>query len=148
MSEQILAKKELFTPGHYGCPGCGATVAMRQTLSVLGEDTIVVMTAGCWPSLIGIYPFTCPTGWRYATELSIEVARQAVKSRVFPLYEVFNGDTWQISSMPEKESVDAYLKHQGRFKKMSIEERDRMQMRMDDDWQRLINRCQTPNAVG
>ena len=91
---------------------------------------------------------SCPTGWRHATELSIEVARQAVKSRVFPLYEVFEGDTWQLSAMPEKEGVDAYLKHQGRFKKMSVEERDRMQMRVDDDWQRLINRCQAPRAVG
>ncbi len=61
MSEQIQVKRELVTPGHYGCPGCGATVAMQQTLSVLGEDTIVVMTAGCWSSLIGIYPYTCIT---------------------------------------------------------------------------------------
>ena len=61
MSEQIQAKRDLFVPGHYGCPGCGATVAMKQTLEVLGEDTIVVMTAGCWSSLIGIYPYTCLT---------------------------------------------------------------------------------------
>ena len=85
---------------------------------------------------------SCPTGWRHATDLSIEVARQAVKSRVFPLYEVANGDAWQLSSMPEKEGVDAYLKHQGRFKMMSVEERDRMQMQVDDDWQRLLNKCQ------
>ena len=61
MSEQIQAKRERFTPGHYGCPGCGATVAMGQTLSVLGEDTIVVMTAGCLSSVIGIHPYTCLT---------------------------------------------------------------------------------------
>ena len=91
---------------------------------------------------------SCPTGWRHATELSIEVARQAVTSRVFPLYEVFDGDTWQLSPMPEKESVDAYLNHQGRFKNMSAEERGRMQIQVDDDWQRLINRCQAPKAAG
>jgi pyruvate/2-oxoacid:ferredoxin oxidoreductase beta subunit len=297
MSEQTGAKKELLTPGHYGCPGCGAVLAMRLTLSALGEDTIVVMPAGCWSTLIGIYPYSCltvpvvsvafattaataagikaglsiqdndhttvlawagdggtfdiglqalsgavernddilficydneaymntgtqrssstpagawttttpesarkgqrkknvveimaahripyaatasigapedlkeklekaknirgsrfihlfascPTGWRHASELSIEVARQAVKSRVFPLYEVFNGDIWQLSSMPEKEGVAGYLKHQGRFKSMSVEERDHMQMRVDDDWQRLINRCRAPNGAG
>ena len=297
MSEQTQVKRELITPGHYGCPGCGAVVAMRLTLSVLGEDTIVVMPAGCWSTMIGIYPYTCltvpvvsvafattaasaagikaglsiqdndhttvlawagdggtfdiglqalsgavernddilficydneaymntgiqrssatpagawttttpdptrkgqrkknmveimaahripyaatasigapedlkekvekakntkgsrfvhlfascPTGWRHATDLSIEVARQAVKSRVFPLYEVTNGDAWQLSSMPEKEGVDAYLKHQGRFKDMSVDERDRMQMQVDDDWQRLVNRCQAPNPAG
>ena len=61
MSEQTQAKRELLTPGHYGCPGCGAVVAMRQTLSVLGEDTIVVMPAGCWSTMIGIYPYTSLT---------------------------------------------------------------------------------------
>jgi len=91
---------------------------------------------------------SCPTGWRHATELSIEVARQAVKSRVFPLYEVFDGDTWQISSMPGKESVDAYLNHQGRFKKMSAGERDDLQTQVDNDWQRLINKCQASRVAG
>jgi pyruvate/2-oxoacid:ferredoxin oxidoreductase beta subunit len=297
MNEHALQDKDLLTPGHYGCPGCGATIAMRLTLSALGKDTIVVMPAGCWSTLIGIYPYTCltvpvvsvafattaataagikaglsiqdndhttvlawagdggtfdiglqalsgavernddilfvcydneaymntgtqrssatpagawttttpdsarkgqrkknmveimaahripyaatasigapedlkkklekarnikgsrfihlfascPTGWRHASDLSIHVARQAIKSRVFPLYEVINGDTWQLSSMPEKEGVDGYLKHQGRFKNMSVEERHGMQMRVDDDWQRLINRCQAPNGAG
>ena len=31
---------------------------------------------------------SCPTGWRHALELSVEVAREAVRSRLFPLYEV------------------------------------------------------------
>jgi 2-oxoisovalerate ferredoxin oxidoreductase beta subunit len=295
MNEHAKQTRYLFTPGHYGCPGCGATLAMQQTLSVLGEDTIVVMPAGCWSTLIGIYPYTCltvpvisvafgstaamaagvksglsiqgndhttvlawagdggtfdiglqalsgavernddilficydneaymntgiqrssatpaggwttttpnsalkaqkkkniveimaahripytatasigapedlkeklekaknikgsrfihlfascPTGWRHATELSIEVARQAIKNRVFPLYEVFNGDTWQLNSMPEKEGVDAYMKHQGRFKNLSAGERDQFQKQVDDDWRRLINRCQAPKA--
>ena len=60
MNEQAQQKRDLFTPGHFGCPGCGATLAMRQTLSVLGEDTIVVMPAGCWSTLIGIYPYHLP----------------------------------------------------------------------------------------
>jgi len=90
---------------------------------------------------------SCPTGWRHATDLSIEIARKAVASRMFPLYEVFNGDIWQISSMPEKENVDAYLNYQGRFKKMSAGERDHLQAQVDDDWQRLINRCQTTKAL-
>ena len=61
MNEHAKQTRDLFTPGHYGCPGCGATLAMQQTLSVLGEDTIVVMPAGCWSTLIGIYPYTCLT---------------------------------------------------------------------------------------
>ncbi|PKN29067.1 MAG: 2-ketoisovalerate ferredoxin oxidoreductase [Deltaproteobacteria bacterium HGW-Deltaproteobacteria-21] len=290
MNEQAREKRDLFTPGHYGCPGCGAALAMRQTLSVLGEDTIIVMPAGCWSTFIGIYPYSClsvpvlsvafastaavaagvksgleiqgndhttvlawagdggtfdiglqalsgavernedilficydneaymntgiqrssatpaggwttttpdsarksqrkkniveimaahripyaatacigapadladkvekaktikgsrfihlfascPTGWRHAPELTLEVARQAIKSRVFPLYEVFDGDTWKLSPMPDKEAVNAYLKHQGRFKKLSGAEHQHLQKQVDDDWERLLHKC-------
>jgi pyruvate/2-oxoacid:ferredoxin oxidoreductase beta subunit len=84
---------------------------------------------------------SCPTGWRHAPELSVEIAREAVKSRVFPLYEVSNGESWQLSSMPDKTSVEAYLKHQGRFKKMLASGHQRFQKQVDDDWQRLLNKC-------
>jgi pyruvate/2-oxoacid:ferredoxin oxidoreductase beta subunit len=87
---------------------------------------------------------SCPTGWRHASELSIEVGREAIRSRVFPLYEVFNGETWQLSPMPEKTSVDAYLKHQGRFKQILDGANQHFQKQVDDDWQRLQNRCQPP----
>ena len=294
MNEHARPKRDLFTPGHYGCPGCGATLGMRQTLRALGEDTIVVMPAGCWSTLIGIYPYTCltvpvvsvafastaavaagvkaglsiqgndhttvlawagdggtfdiglqalsgaaernedilficydneaymntgiqrssatpagawttttpdsapkeqkkkniveilaahripyaatvnigapedlndklkkakdirgarfihlfapcPTGWGHASELTIEVARQAVKSRVFPLYEVFDGEIWQLSPMADKIGVDAYLKYQRRFKKMSAEDCLHFQMQVDEEWQRLLNKCRPKN---
>jgi pyruvate/2-oxoacid:ferredoxin oxidoreductase beta subunit len=86
---------------------------------------------------------SCPTGWRHASELSIEVGREAIRSRVFPLYEVFNGETWQLSPMPDKTSVDAYLKHQGRFKKMSAGANQNFQKQVNDDWQRLLNKCRS-----
>ena len=84
---------------------------------------------------------SCPTGWRHAPELSVEVAREAVKSRVFPLYEVSDGEIWQLSPMPDKTVVDAYLKHQGRFKKMLASDHQHFQKQVDDDWQRLLNKC-------
>ena len=59
MNPDVNQNKELITPGHFGCPGCGATLAMKHTLSVLGADTIVVIPAGCWSTLIGIYPYSC-----------------------------------------------------------------------------------------
>ena len=89
---------------------------------------------------------SCPTGWRHAADVSIEVARQAVASRIFPLYEVTNGEDWRLSPMPEKKEIDAYLKLQGRFKTMTDETATACEMQVDNDWQRLINRCQAPNA--
>jgi pyruvate/2-oxoacid:ferredoxin oxidoreductase beta subunit len=290
MNQGTPHNHELITPGHFGCPGCGATLAMKHTLSVLGSDTIVVMPAGCWSTLIGIFPFTClevpvvsvafattasvaagiksglemqgndhttvlgwagdggtfdigiqalsgaaernddiiyicydneaymntgiqrssatpaggwttttpasalkgqnkknivaimashgipyaatasisdprdlkeklhkakgikgtrfihllascPTGWRHAPELSVEVARLAVQSRVFPLFEVMDGENWQLSSMPEKIDVKSYLKMQGRFKSMSEGEEQRFQENVDRTWLSLQRRC-------
>ena len=42
-------------------------------------------------------------------------------SRVFPLYGVTEGENWQLSPMPGKESIDAYLKIQDSFEAMGPE---------------------------
>jgi pyruvate ferredoxin oxidoreductase beta subunit len=65
----------------------------------------------------------------------------AVKSRVFPLYEVTDGENWQLSPMPEKEPIDAYLKIQGRFKVMGPEVAAEFQNNVDRSWQSLIRKC-------
>ena len=83
---------------------------------------------------------SCPTGWRHSPELSVEVARKAVACRVFPLYEVFDGEDWRISEMPDKEPVDSYLDIQGRFKVMGLETRTEFQKNVDLNWQKLVRR--------
>ena len=42
--------------GHLGCPGCGATIAMKFALKALGEKTMVVIPACCWGVIAGPYP--------------------------------------------------------------------------------------------
>jgi NADPH-dependent glutamate synthase beta subunit-like oxidoreductase/pyruvate/2-oxoacid:ferredoxin oxidoreductase beta subunit len=49
------------------------------------------------PAYIHIYS-PCPTGWRSETDTSVEVARMAVLSNVFPLYEVIDG-RWVLSKV-------------------------------------------------
>lgn len=86
---------------------------------------------------------SCPTGWRHDTGQSIEVARQAVASRVFPLYEVVEGETWRLSEMPPKIAVDGYLDMQGRFKAgLAVDGgKAAFQKRVDQSWKRLKGRC-------
>jgi pyruvate/2-oxoacid:ferredoxin oxidoreductase beta subunit len=288
-------QKDLLTPGHMGCPGCGASLAMRYVLEALGENTVVVMPAGCWPTFVGLYPSTtlkvpvmsvpfattaatasgvrasldrqgrketvlgwagdggtfdiglqalsgaaergvdmvyvcydneaymntgiqrssatpqgcwttttpagalkrepkknimeimaahrityaassslgyphdvmnkvrkakdltgtrfihllapCPTGWRYETQLTLEVARKAVESRVFPLYEVFGGVEWKLNPMPAKIPVDEYLDLQGRFRGLSAEGRVDFQESVDREWARIQDRCAPSGAA-
>ena len=85
---------------------------------------------------------SCPTGWRHAPELAVEVARKAVKSRVFPLYEVFDGERWQLSKMPDKEPIDSYLDIQGRFKAMGAKAKAEFQKKVDGNLNNLIRKQQ------
>ena len=85
---------------------------------------------------------SCPTGWRHAPELSIDVARMAVQSRVFPLYEIIDGETWHISPMPEKTPIAAYLKAQGRFKALNPERTAAFQCSVDNEWENLLKKSQ------
>jgi pyruvate ferredoxin oxidoreductase beta subunit len=57
----------------------------------------------------------CPLGWRHETNLTMQVAKLAVETGLYPLIEYENGvlsAKRQISPKP----VEEYLKIQGRFK--------------------------------
>ena len=84
---------------------------------------------------------SCPTGWRHESDLAVEVAAEAVACRVFPLYEVYEGERWQLSDMPDKVGTDEYLNYQGRFKSMSAEARGAFQKNVDEQWRRLLKKC-------
>jgi pyruvate ferredoxin oxidoreductase beta subunit len=59
----------------------------------------------------------CPRGWRYDSELTIEIARLAVRSKFWPLYEVTDG-VWTMREVRERDllPIQEFLKPQGRFK--------------------------------
>ncbi len=66
----------------------------------------------------------CPTGWRFEEKRTVEVARLAVETGVFPLLEIENG-AWRITKEPMWLPVDRYLKVQSRFAKASTESFER-----------------------
>ena len=83
----------------------------------------------------------CPTGWKLPPELSVEMARLAVTSRIFPLLEVTNeGRTWKVWKDFEPTPVRDYLKAQGRFRHLSDEEIEWVENEVEKYWQDLIHR--------
>ena len=56
MAQPDLIERDDFKPGHLGCPGCGAAIALKFALTVLGEKTIMVIPASCASIIIGPYP--------------------------------------------------------------------------------------------
>ena len=57
----------------------------------------------------------CTRGWRFDSEKTIRMARLAVETRLFPLYEV-DGGVYKITfPVSSPKPVEEYLKFQGRF---------------------------------
>lgn len=85
----------------------------------------------------------CPPGWKTSSEMSIEVARLATHSKVFPVYEVINGEEYHINIAPKNTPVKTYLKAQGRFRHLSEEDIRQIQTRVDYEWKILLQREMT-----
>lgn len=79
----------------------------------------------------------CPPGWKVSSNLTVKIARLAVLTRVFPLYEVENGEKWTINIEPEFLPVEDYLKLQGRFSHLQKEDIAKIQENTDKEWERL-----------
>ncbi len=58
---QMIAREELFAPGHRACLGCGEALAVRLACKVLGRNSIVVSATGCIEVFSSPFPYT---SWR------------------------------------------------------------------------------------
>jgi pyruvate ferredoxin oxidoreductase beta subunit len=95
------------------------------------------------PAYLHVYS-ACPTGWRLAPDMAIEIGRLATETGVFPLYEVANG-RWRITvPTPKLRPVIEYLKPQGRFRHLLGEDQREtiaaMERRLADEYAALERR--------
>jgi pyruvate/2-oxoacid:ferredoxin oxidoreductase beta subunit len=80
----------------------------------------------------------CPTHWEIPSELSVELTRAAVQTRIFPLYEVEDGTKYTINILPESFApVSKFLSRQGRFVSLSAEAIRQVQNRVESRWRQL-----------
>ena len=85
----------------------------------------------------------CPPGWKLADDLTIRISRLAVRSRIFPLYEILNGLKYRITvDEPVKVPVREYLKLQRRFAHLDDDDIDFIQKTVDENYQRLLGRIE------
>jgi pyruvate ferredoxin oxidoreductase beta subunit len=88
---ELVKQKELLTGGHRLCAGCGASIAVRQVLHALPENTFAVTCSptGCLEVSTTIYPYTA---WKTsfihsafenaaATISGVETAYRALKKK-------------------------------------------------------------------
>jgi pyruvate ferredoxin oxidoreductase beta subunit len=79
----------------------------------------------------------CPTGWRTASERTIEIGRLAVETGIFPLYEVENGRYKLSIDRPKLKPVEEYLKPQGRFRHLLDGDIKKIQEHVDEEYAKL-----------
>jgi len=60
----------------------------------------------------------CPTGWKSEPDQSTELVDLAVRSGLFPLYEIFDGCRYRINQRPDFTAVDRYISQQKRFRQL------------------------------
>lgn len=78
----------------------------------------------------------CPTGWKSEPDQSTELIEQAVRSGLFPLYEIFDGCRYRINQRPDNTSVQSYVDQQRRFRKLWGDTR-LLQAHIDAQWSYL-----------
>jgi pyruvate/2-oxoacid:ferredoxin oxidoreductase beta subunit len=79
----------------------------------------------------------CPPGWKTQNDETIDLARQAVQTRVFPLFECENGRIWRLTVDHAGDPVAPYIRRQSRFKHLTDEHLELIQKDVDDRWARL-----------
>ncbi len=83
----------------------------------------------------------CPTGWKAPSSQAVKIARLAVHTKVFPLYEVEEGDRFIINVDPKNIPVSEYLRLQGRFSHLDDDEIQTIQEVVDREWERLLKKA-------
>lgn len=79
----------------------------------------------------------CLTGWGIQPDKSIEVARLAVETNFFPLYEVIDGKFVLTQEYKNPKPVTEYIKHMKKFKHLNEEEISEIQEMIDEKYERL-----------
>jgi pyruvate ferredoxin oxidoreductase beta subunit len=85
----------------------------------------------------------CTLGWKFPTNITVEVASKAVDSCFWPLYEVENGK-YKLNYKPSKKvPVLDYIKLQGRYKHLLKDEKilAKLQKHVDEKWEELLKLC-------
>ncbi len=94
------------------------------------------------PSYIHIFS-GCPTGWGCATEKTIEIGKLAVRTGIFPLYEVENGK-YTVNQRPAKlKPISEYMKLQKRFRHLTEETISEIEERVVAEYNALLAKEQS-----
>jgi pyruvate ferredoxin oxidoreductase beta subunit len=88
----------------------------------------------------------CAPGWGFPTDDLVKLAKLAVDTAMWVLYEVeegifrLTGRSRRMAQNDKKRSIDRYLKLQERFKHVTPEQVERLQAWVDRRWEQFVQR--------
>ena len=80
----------------------------------------------------------CPTGWRAAPSSAMTLAKLAVESKYWPLYEVIDGKYVINKKIKKAKPIGEYLKPQRRFSHLNPAQIEYIQAQVDAKYDRLM----------
>ncbi len=95
-----------------------ATASMGYLADMIGKLRKAKEARG--PRYIHLFS-PCPVGWRHDSAHTVRIAKLAVDTWVWPLYEVENGKV-RVTVKPRRKPLKEYISLQGRFKRLTDEE--------------------------
>jgi len=132
-------KKDLFAIWTANKPAYAATVIGSEPLDLARKIDKAKSIKG--PRMI-IALAPCPVGWLYDPQHSVEIAKLAVKTGIWPLKEYANGKVTHTRVPHPRTPVEEYLKLQGRFAHLFEPERNEtalaeIQAHVDAYWENI-----------
>ena len=79
----------------------------------------------------------CVPGWGYRPEMTVEVSKLAVQTRVFPLFELEEGSKVIVNKNPKPKDLKEFIRTQGRFKHLAEADIARLEDEVERRWKML-----------
>jgi len=115
-----------------------ATATPAYPVDLMNKVKKAAMVPG--PAYLHIYS-PCPTGWRCGIDESVQVARLAVQSKVFPLYEVIDGQYVLSRKVAKPKPITEYFKPQRRFRHLTEADVAKIQERIYAEYEDILKKC-------
>ena len=98
------------------------------------------------PAFLNVFA-PCPRGWRHAYNKTVEMAKSAVDTTFWPLFEVDHGEWKLTKKVRDRAPIEEFLKPQGRFKHLFKPENaallEEIQADVDAYYKYVERRCDT-----
>jgi len=96
------------------------------------------------PAFLNVFA-PCPRGWRIPSSMTVEIAKLAVQTGFWPVYEVEDGVWRQTVKVNNKKPIEEFLKPQGRFKHLFAPGNEALlaeiQADVDRAYEGVLKRC-------